>query len=93
VKIVWYSKAERDLQDATSYIEARNPHAADKVEARLQAAIEHLQDFPKAGRTGRRLGTQEIVVVDFPYLIRYRINKDRVEILRIFHTSMQWVLR
>lgn len=93
MKIVWYGKAERDLDEATSYIDARNPQAANKVEDRIHAAIERLCNFPQSGRPGRRPGTREVVIVDYPYVVRYRVRGGQIEILRVFHTSMQWVLR
>lgn len=90
MKIVWYGKAEQDLERATNYIEVRNPLAADKVEQRLLRAIENLRLFPNAGRLGRKPGTREVVIADYPYIIRYRVKDAVVQILRIFHTSMQW---
>lgn len=90
MKIVWFSKAVRDLELAADYIGAHNPDAADRVEDRLRKAVEHLERFPHAGRAGCAAGTREIVIVEFPYVIRYRVTTERVEILRIFDTAMQW---
>lgn len=90
MKIVWRSAAERDLEYASDYIAARNPDAALRVEHRLRTVIEHLHLFPRSGRIGRLLGTREVVLTEYPYVIRYRLAGDHVQILRIFHTSTQW---
>lgn len=90
MKILWFVAAERDLEMIANYIESRNPTAATKVETRLRTAVEHLEMFPRAGRIGRRPSTREIVIVEYPYVIRYRVLAEQVQVLRIFHTSTRW---
>ena len=91
MKLAWYLLAERDLEQAAAYVRLDNPAAADKVELRLRTAVEHLARFPDAGRPGRTSGTRELVVRDLPFVIRYRVKDDAVQILRIFHTARRWV--
>lgn len=91
MKLLWLGLAERDLERATAYIEAENTSAATKFENRLRKAVEHLAEFPHAGRIGRHPSYREIVLVEYPYVIRYRVVPDAVHILRIFHTSMALV--
>jgi len=91
MKVVWRAVAERDLERAADFIALRNPDAATKVEHRLRTAVEHLEQFPRAGRLGKTAGTREIVITEYPYIIRYRVTADQVQILRIFHTSTAWV--
>lgn len=86
MRLVWSATAERELRSVGTYIAGHNPSAATKAEARLRAAVEHLHLFPLAGRIGHRLGTREIVITEYPYIIRYRLTADQVQILRIFHT-------
>jgi addiction module RelE/StbE family toxin len=90
VKTVWYVKAERDLQRAVTFIQADNPAAARAVDQRLRGAVGHLDRFPDAGRPGRTAGTREIVIPEYPYIIRYRVKDDQVQVLRIFHASRRW---
>ena len=90
MKLVWFATAEGDLERIADYIEPRNPAAAFKVEGRIRTAVEHLEMFPRAGRTGRRPGTREIVIVEYPYVIRYRVVAEQVQNLRILHTSTRW---
>lgn len=90
MKLAWYFKAELDLERAGDYIRLDNPNAADEVEHRLRTVVNHLTMFPDAGRVGRVKGTREVVIPEYPYLIRYRVKGDTVQILRIFHTSRRW---
>ncbi len=88
--IVWSATARRELTRVADHIGPRNPSAATKVEHRLRKAVEHLQHFPRAGRIGKKPGTREIVITEYPYLIRYRLTADQVQILRVFHAAMPW---
>jgi toxin ParE1/3/4 len=90
VKVIWLRRALLDMQRTRDHIRPHNPAAALKVRARLRSAVEHLETFPRAGRIGRKPGTREIVITEYPYIIRYRITADQVQILRIFHAAMAW---
>lgn len=74
MRLVWYSAAEADLRRAIAFIAADNPQAAADVKSRLRSAVGHLERFPDAGRRGRKFGTREIVVPEYPYIIRYRVK-------------------
>jgi toxin ParE1/3/4 len=50
-----------------------------------------LCEFPQSGGAGRILGTRELVVSGLPYVVVYRVEDDTVEILRVAHTSMDWL--
>ena len=88
--IVWYVRAERDLEHAVEFIHAKNPAAADEVDRRLRSAVGHLDRFPDAGRPGRTAGTREIVIPEYPYIIRYRVKDEQVQIMRVFHAARRW---
>ena len=82
-RIDWGAEARANLSAVRAYIGQFKPLAAQKLAARLVAAAESLADFPERGR---RVGdnTRELTVIR-PYVIRYRIEDDRVLILRIRH--------
>lgn len=54
---------------------------------RFHTAIESLEHHPKRGRPVSR-GLYELLVVK-PYLIRYRIGADSVEVIRIRHAAQR----
>lgn len=90
MKLLWFAKARQDLQSAEDYIALDDPAAATKVSGTIRDAIASLQRFPDAGRPGHRPGLRELVIAVYPYVVRYRVQEDRIQILRIFHTSQQW---
>ena len=91
MEIIWLRDALLDVKRITDYIKIRNPSGALKVRARMRAAVEHLEQFPHAGRTGHRPGTREIALTEYPYIIRYRLKANQVQVLRVFHTSTSWI--
>ena len=82
-RVIWAPRAANDLQSIRDYIGQFNPAAAARFAAQLVATAESLTDFSQRGRpaSGKR---RELVVI-WPYVIRYRIEADRVVILRIRH--------
>jgi len=87
MKIYWLHKALHDLDSEADYIAAKNPQAAQRIVMRIAQAIGKLQYNYELGRVGRITGTRELIVAKTRYIIPYRIRDNRIEILRIFHTS------
>jgi addiction module RelE/StbE family toxin len=86
VEVVWTRRALRDLDAIRDYIGQFNPLAAQRMAERLRAAGESLAHFPQRARGKTRY--RELVIVR-PYLLRYRIVGERVEILAIRHGAQQ----
>lgn len=57
------------------------------------AAVERLAEQPHLGRPGRVAGTREFVVPRTPYVIPYRLQGDRLEIVAVFHGRQKWPKR
>ena len=87
MRIRWLRTALRNLEDEATYIAADDPVAARLVVARVLAAVAQLKEQPSLGRPGRLPGTRELVVAGTRYVVPYRVKRDTVEILRVFHTS------
>lgn len=81
------SRAYNDLTSITSYLTEHAPDAAPAVMLRIEQTLEHIAHFPLLGRAGRRANTREVVVLQLPFLIVYRIAGDVVEVFTIFHTA------
>jgi len=82
--VVWTLSALADLADIRRYIGTFNPHAAQRIAARLIAVGNGLVNFPDRGRPVPDTDLREATVV-YPYIIRYRVDGDRVLILRVRH--------
>jgi toxin ParE1/3/4 len=88
--VVWLEGAVADLTEIVDYIAARNPTASARVAAALYDAAAQLDSHPLMGRRGRLGGTRELVVARFPFIIVYRTERDRVEVLRVIHGRRDW---
>lgn len=80
---MWTDEAVGHLEAIVSYIAAFNPAAAERLGERLIGLADSLAEFPERGRDvggGRR----EMTIVP-PYVLRYRVEAERVVILRIRH--------
>lgn len=88
--IIWLERALDDFSEAVSYLEQRNPQAAQAFAERINAALKYLRDFPKSGRVGRVAGTRELVVAHTHYIIPYRKKEQRIELLAVMHDAREW---
>ena len=87
MEIAWLRRALLNLDEEAAYIAQDNPQAAQLVVMRIVQAIGLLRHQPGLGRPGRVPGTRELPVSNTHYLIPYRVRGQRIEILRVFHTS------
>lgn len=89
MQVKWLNQALQNLDDEAEYIAQEDPVAAKLVVQRIVNAINLLPGNPALGHTGRIHGTRELVVPDTRYIVPYRVRPrlQRIEILRIFHTS------
>lgn len=93
VKLLWTTPAIHDLEAIRQYVEVDDDAAARRVLARIVSAVEVLLATPSVGRPGRVPGTRELVLVDVPYIVPYRVTAGVVELLRVLHTSRRWPRR
>jgi len=93
MRIIWRRAALNDLESVREFIAQDNPQAAARVHAAIRAAVDPLADYPNLGRAGRVDSTRELIVVELPYIIVYRVAEDTVRILAVIHTSRQWPRR
>ena len=90
MRIEWSPLALRDRQSIFEYIKADNPLAAVRMDDRIQSRIERLPDFPLLGRVGRVEGTRELVIAGTPYVAAYKVEPERILVLRLLHGARMW---
>ena len=90
MQVEWLRCALRNLEREATYIARDNPQAAAAFVMEADESTRLLTRHPDMGRPGRVPGTRELVLPHFPYIIPYRVKAQRVEILRVFHTSRKW---
>ena len=81
MNILWLQRGINSLHAHIRHIAEENPQAADKMAEIIEKSVRMLADFPHTGRPGRIAQTRELVVT--PYVIAYRVKRDRIEILHI----------
>lgn len=88
--IEWTEQATRQLDQAHDYIALSNSEeVAAQVIRHIAAILQQLATFPMSGRPGRVPGTRELVISNSPFLAAYRIEKEHIVILAIYHGAQQ----
>jgi toxin ParE1/3/4 len=90
MRLRWTLEAANDLESISDYLLEQHPQLAQPTVRRIYAEIKELSRFPVRGRIGRELGTRELILTGLPYVVVFRANDARVEILRIFHGAQDW---
>ncbi len=86
----WLNDAILDVRSVRAYIRRENPAAAKNVAKKIFHAASLLSEQSGMGRPGRIIDTRELVVPGTPYIVLYRVKNHAVEILRVFHSAIQW---
>lgn len=89
MKLRYQTRALDQIDRALSYIAARSPQGAAKVEVRLTEVLLLLQRHPHVGVRTRLPGVRRIVLNPYPYLIYYYVGRDEIVIQRFRHGARQ----
>ena len=83
MRIIYAEAALEDIARIFGYLAPLNPDASMRQIAAIRRGADGLEVFPRRGRL-RPDGLRELLSVR-PYVIVYRVGKDRVTVLRIWH--------
>jgi len=86
----WTKAGHKDLRQIRKYYRDEVPDGDElgrEMVRRITRATHILKRLPFTGRPGRIPGTQELIVQETPYIVYYEILGDRVDLLRVIHTS------
>lgn len=87
-QVRWTPQAADDLEAIAEFIAKDSPHYSALFVLDVLHAVERLGPFPKSGRVVPEINDQLIrEVILGSYRIIYRVQKDLVEILTVFHGS------
>ncbi len=92
-EVRWLRRALANVDEIASYVAADNHAAARALVAEIMRQVELLRSQPNIGRPGRVPGTRELVISGEHYIIPYRLKRNHVEILRVFHPARAWPSR
>ena len=88
--LVWLKRAIQDRDAQLDHIAKDDPMKAVVQGDRIAEQIDILLQHPQMGRPGRKQGTRELVISRTPFIVVYRLNGKRIELLRLLHGSQQW---
>ena len=90
MNILWLPDADNDLIAIMEYISKENSDIAEIIVSKIIISAKLLSNSPGIGRPGRVKSTRELVLLEIPYIIAYRVSNLSVEILRVLHQSRRW---
>ena len=93
MKVVWSRRAIQHLVALRDFIAKDSEQNAAAVASRILKAVDLLQRHPEMGRPGRIFGTRELVIPDTPYIIPYRVRRERLELIAVFHGRQKWTVK
>lgn len=81
-------RAYSDIRDLERWLAQRAPEASARIGPILFAAMKSLEDFPERGRQATGFRGRELFVRfgGQAYVIRYRVEIDRVVIATVHHS-------
>ena len=90
MKVVWTIPAKVDLDQAVDFAVVRDELLAATLLDEAAKATDFLADFPHAGAPLDEAGLRKLRLGKLPNILIYRLLDDRLEILRVQHSSMDW---
>lgn len=91
-RIVWSVPSRDDLRSIDAWLTRETtPEFAARTLSAIRLRARFLENFPKGGRPHRN-DTRILRVLGTPYLLRYRIRQEIVEVLRVYHERQDWTV-
>lgn len=88
-RIIWSDASRRDLRHIDDFISGDNAEAALGILRRIRRSADLLEQFPAIGPMLQ--GEQRYLSVrGAPYVIIYRIDNARIEVIRVRHVREHW---
>lgn len=87
--LIWTPNARKAARIAISRVAQTSPAAARRLAAEIEHQTALLLQHPYIGRTGRLAGTRELVISRTPYLVVYRVIRQRgqIQVLHFLHSA------
>jgi addiction module RelE/StbE family toxin len=89
MKVRWSNNATNELEDIFAFIRERSSRSARAVARRIIDRAESLAQFPLKGENDKSTGMRKLAVVNYPYVVFYRVNnaENEVQIVSVQHTA------
>lgn len=90
MRLIWSRRALDGLREIQLTLDGVSSDAGARAAERILDAADRLIDFPQLGRRFGRPGHHLLVVGNTPFLLRYNLRADRIEILEVFNGARPW---
>jgi toxin ParE1/3/4 len=92
VRLEWSALARDDLLAIITAIATDKPTAARKFKVEVEARVSVLPSLPEIGKESTRYGVAGLreLVVHKNYVVFYRFDAARVEIVAVIHAHRKW---
>ncbi|HEX3496837.1 MAG TPA: type II toxin-antitoxin system RelE/ParE family toxin [Methylocella sp.] len=87
MKLRYTLRGAAELDEVLTYVEAHSPPGARHVQARIQAIINLLLQYPHAGQLTSKGRLRRVVASPYPYLIFYHATGDELVIHGVRHSA------
>lgn len=85
MKVVYASRALRDVDEILSYIQRRSPRGAHSVSLAIEYAIDMCALNPRLGARTNEPNVYRRPLGTYRYTIFYRLRENSIEIVRVIH--------
>lgn len=85
--IIWTERAITHLEAELDYYGRINPALAKELSLVIKDSIGNISNMPGIGRPGKKIGTRELILNKYPYVLAYRVRNEALEILAIIHQN------
>jgi toxin ParE1/3/4 len=93
MQVRWTTAAALDLENIADYLFEKTPQNAPRLIREVCNAVFALGIYPNRGRSGKKLGTRELVLTALPYVVVYKLANENLFIVRILHGAQDWPRR
>jgi toxin ParE1/3/4 len=85
VDVTWTKRSLIHLEAELAYYGQINSQLAKELSIIIKNSISKIQNMPGIGQAGKKIGSRELILQTFPYIIVYRVRDNILEILSIVH--------
>lgn len=85
VTILWTERAINNLELELDYYGRINPTLAKELSIIIKESVVSIANMPGIGRPGKKLGSRELIINKYPYILAYRVRNETLEILSMIH--------
>ncbi|MBX3570702.1 MAG: type II toxin-antitoxin system RelE/ParE family toxin [Rhizobiaceae bacterium] len=83
MRVVFLPQTDEDVRWFKRYYRRIFPEGSRQANAQMARTLTLLMEQPRLGHPAPEPGQLRLAIVGTPFLLTYRLNEDRIEILRV----------